>query len=369
MRAALALAGNGEGRVSPNPPVGCVLVKHGEIVGKGWHDRLGGLHAEAMALRDAGEAARGATAYVTLSPCTTHGRQPPCSAALINAGVAEVIVAADDPNPKNCSGVDLLRAAGIPARSGLLREEAEYLARGFFKTMRRGLPWVTFKYAMTMDGKIATGTGDSRWISGPASREIVQDQRSRHDAILVGSGTALTDDPLLTVRDPVLARRGGAAHPQPLRVVADSRCRMPTDAKMLQSDCEPGGDVLVACVQSAPGERIRALTDAGAEVLPLPSGDGHVPLGLLMEELARRGIGMVYLEGGSGLAAGMLREGLVDEVITFMAPKLIGGAGAPGPVGDIGVERLADALLLDIREYRQAGDDMMIRAAIKAKTR
>ena len=186
MRQALELARNGEGRVSPNPPVGCLLVKEGEVVGRGWHDRLGGIHAEAMALLEAGSRARGALAYVTLSPCVSWGRQPPCADALIRAGVAEVIAAAADPNPHNASGIEKLRQAGVPAAMGLLREEAEYLARGFFKSQRRRLPYLTLKYAMTLDGKIASVSGDSRWVSGKESREWVQDLRSRSDAILIG---------------------------------------------------------------------------------------------------------------------------------------------------------------------------------------
>ena len=365
MRQALALAAAGEGRVSPNPPVGCVLVKNGAVVGRGWHDRLGDLHAEAMALRDAGEAARDADAYVTLSPCTTHGRQPPCSDALIRAGVAGVLVAADDPNPRNGSGVDLLNRAGVPARSGLLRDEAEYLARGFFKMMRRHTPFVTLKYAMTLDGKIAAASGDSRWVSGPESREMVHDLRSRHDAVVVGSGTALADDPLLNVRDPALSRRGGPdLHPQPARVVVDSRCRLPASAAMLRSDSGPGGPVLVATALERATDASKRLEAAGAEVLHLPGPDGRVDLKTLLNELGKRGKYMIFCEGGGGLAAGLLRAKLADELFAFIAPKLIGGNKAPGPVADLGLNLMADALPLKVRECIRVGNDICVRAGI-----
>lgn len=363
MRLAIELARHGEGRVSPNPPVGCVLVRDGAIVGRGWHDRLGDLHAEAAALQEAGPKAAGATAYVTLSPCTTTGRQPPCADALIRAGVSKVVIAAEDPNPKNTAGPEVLSQAGVEVVIGLLQEEAEYLARGFFKAMRRRLPFVTLKYAMTLDGKIAAASGDSRWVSGTASREVVQDMRSRHDAILVGSGTALADDPLLSVRDPVLARRGGPErHRQPLRVVADSHCRLPVGAAMFDP-ARGGGAVLIATAAGGvEEERIAALTTAGAEVLRLPSADGQVPLRLLMAELVNRGVNLVFCEGGGRLAAGLLRAGLVDEIVAFIAPKIIGGHLAPGPVGEMGFTRMAEARELEVRECKFVGDDIMVRA-------
>ena len=365
MRQALALAANGQGRVSPNPPVGCVLVKNNRVVGRGWHDRLGDLHAEAMALRDAGGEARGATAYVTLSPCTTHGRQPPCSDALIQAGVAEVIVAACDPNPKNCSGIEVLNQAGIPARFGLLHEEAEYVARGFFKLVRTGLPYVTLKYAMTLDGKIAAASGDSRWVSGPESREMVQDMRSRHDAIMVGSGTALADNPMLNVREPVLSRRGGPGrHRQPVRVVIDGRARLPLDSALLTNTVEPAGRVLVVTADSADDERRVALRNAGAYVAIFPDDGGHVDLRLLLEELGRMEIGMLLCEGGGGLAAALLKKGLVDEIAAFVAPKIIGGSNAPGPVGGLGIGLMANALPLRVIETSRVGEDIFVRAVL-----
>ena len=361
MREALALARQGEGRVSPNPPVGCVLVKDGAVIARGWHDRLGGLHAEAMALAEAGENARGSTAYVTLSPCTTHGRQPPCADALIRAGVAEAVVASPDPNPRNADGAEVLRRAGVPVRVGLLREEAEYLARGFMKVQRTGLPWVILKYAMTLDGKIAAATGDSRWVSGPESRELVQDMRSRGDAILVGSGTVIADDPLLTVRGPALAARGGPeVHPQPLRLVVDGRCRMPATAAMLVPSRGAGGPVVVFCSTDASAEKKRELEARGAEVVATPSDSGKVQLKAMLEDLARRGVNTVFCEGGGGLAGALVASGLVDEVVAFVAPKIIGGLTAPGPVGGEGFRLMAEAMPVAVREWRRVGDDIVV---------
>lgn len=365
MRRAIELARNGEGRVSPNPPVGCVIVNNGRIVGEGWHDRLGDLHAEAMALRQAGKAARDADVYVTLSPCTSHGRQPPCSEALIRASVGRVFVSASDPNPGNANGVEMLNAAGIPTAAGLLQEEGEYAARGFFKKMRRGLPWLTLKFAMTMDGRVASASGDSRWVSGPESREVVQDMRSRHDAVMVGSGTALGDNPLLNVRDPIWSQRGGdEKHRQPLRVVADSRCRLPADAAMLDSRRGPGGQVVVACARGADQGRSILLRRAGADVLELPSHDDRVPLEALLRELVGRGINQVLCESGGELSASLLNGGLVDEIVGFVAPKIIGGRNAPGPVGGHGIERMVNAIPLVLKECIRIGDDILIRSLV-----
>lgn len=368
MRQALELATIGEGRVSPNPPVGCVLVRDGVVVGKGWHDRLGDLHAEGMALRDAGDKARGATAYVTLSPCTTVGRQPACSKSLIAAGVGKVLVAAPDPNPKNSCGVEELNAAGIPARTGLLREEAEYLARGFFKKMRVGLPYVTAKYAMTLDGKIATRTGDSRWISNEQSREWVHDFRSRVDAVLVGSGTVLADDPLLTVRGPVWEKRStGGGHRQPARVVIDSAFQMPPAASMLQPIEGEGGQVIIAGIRGKNDNAAATLRDAGANAVLYDADEkGHTPLRQVLLDLAAGGVNMVLCEGGGGLIAALLEQRLVDEVAVFIAPKLVGGTNAPGPIGGEGLAKMSDALQISTLEKRDLGGDIFVRGRINA---
>lgn len=362
MREALTLAQTGLGRVAPNPPVGCVIVRDGIIVGKGWHDRLGEAHAEAMALAQAGERASGATVYVTLSPCTSHGRQPPCAEALIRAGVEKVIVAAPDPNPCNCSGVDVLNAAGIRTEAGLLRQEAEYLARGFFKMMRTGIPYVSLKYAMTLDGRIATSSGDSRWISCAESREWVHEFRSRVDAVMVGSGTALADDPLLTVRGEAWERCGGdKRHKQPMRVVVDGGFRLSPEAAMLGTGCgEGGGEVIVAGVRGRNPSGVRELRMAGAEAVEFQDDEGKVPLEEVLRYLGKRGVNHILCEGGAGLAGALLDGGWIDEVGVFIAPKIVGGREAPGPVGGNGVNGMADALQLEVREWRRIGDDILL---------
>ncbi|MCC8107982.1 MAG: bifunctional diaminohydroxyphosphoribosylaminopyrimidine deaminase/5-amino-6-(5-phosphoribosylamino)uracil reductase RibD [Planctomycetes bacterium] len=363
MGQAVALARNGQGRVAPNPPVGCVIVRDGLVVGRGWHDRHGDLHAETAALRDAGDWAVGATAYVTLSPCTTQGLQPPCTDALIAAKIGRVVVAATDPNRPNADGIAVLRAAGIVADGGLLREEAEYVAKGFFKMMRHGLPWVRWKYAISMDGKIAATGGDSRWVSGPESRALVMDMRSRCDAVMVGIGTVLADDPLLTVREPAWSTRGGAArHRQPKRVVVDSNCRIPPDAAMLRD--ENGGKVVVLTVFGRNPERVDRLRRAGVTVLATPARNGRVSLPDGLAELGKIGVNDILVEGGGELAAGLLENGLVDELDTFIAPKIVGGREAPGPVAGHGITRMADATRLTVREWRRVGDDIYVNSLI-----
>ncbi|MDR3211550.1 MAG: bifunctional diaminohydroxyphosphoribosylaminopyrimidine deaminase/5-amino-6-(5-phosphoribosylamino)uracil reductase RibD [Planctomycetota bacterium] len=363
MRRALVLGERGEGRTAPNPPVGCVLVRDGQIVGEGWHDRYGGLHAETMALSTLPPGgAAGVTAYVTLSPCATQGRQPPCADALAAAGVREVVAAVVDPNPGNASGLARLRELGIATRQGLLATEATFLARGFFQRHRSGRPYLTLKYAMTLDGKIATSTGESRWISGPEARERVQDLRSRVDAILVGSGTAIADNPRLNLRDPVWSNRGGPErHPQPLRVVADSHARLSPAAALLTGD-EPGGKVLLAVLAEDQDGRDLALAQAGAEIIRLPASKAHVDLDSLLRELGRRGVNHVLAEGGGELAAGLIEAGLVDEIMLFLAPKVVGGRTAPSPVAGTGISCLAKAAGWRLLEVERVGVDVMVLA-------
>ncbi len=373
MRSALELARNGQGRVAPNPPVGCVIVKEGQVVGLGWHDRLGDLHAEAMALRNSGVAARGASVYVTLSPCTKTGRQPPCADALVRAGVGEVIVAAVDPNPVNADGVEKLRAAGVKVRTGLFGAEARYVAKGFFKIRECSRPWVTLKYAMTLDGKIASAGGDSRWVSGEMSREMVMDLRSRADAVLIGSGTAAADNPRLTVRGAAWLARGGAqGHRPPLRVVVDGALRLPPELALFkpvvpEANPEIGaGEVVVACVEKSNPAAEEIFRAAGVRVLALPAGPGgKASLPALLTEMGKMGVNEILCEGGAGLAAGLFAAGLVDEVVVFIAPKLIGGAGAPGPVGGIGAKAMAAALPVRAREWFTVGDDIVVKGLVE----
>lgn len=363
---ALELADLALGRCSPNPAVGAVLVRDGLVVGEGYTQPPGGAHAEIMALRQAGEQARGATLYVSLEPCCHHGRTPPCTDALIAAGVREVHAATVDPNPVvNGRGIQALEQAGIAVHVGEHAEEARRLNQGFFKYVRTGLPFVTVKYAMTLDGKSATRSGDSRWISSEASRTLAHRLRERADAILTGIGTVLTDDPQLTVRLPPEARRPGPLH-QPLRVVVDSQGRIPTTARLLQD--EHAARTVVATTEAAASCLRQRLAGTGAEVLALPARNSRVDLAALMRELGRRGVLNVLVEAGGTLVAALLEHRLVDRLLVFVAPKIIGGACAPSPAGGAGVERMAEALAASIDRVERIGNDILIEASPVLRT-
>ena len=312
MARALRLAERGLYSTSPNPRVGCVIVRDGQVVGEGWHERVGGPHAEVHALRAAGGAARGATVYVTLEPCSHHGRTPPCAHALIDAGVVRVVAAMRDPYPQvSGRGIELLTLAGIRAEVGLMQAEAHELNVGFVSRMTRGRPWVRVKTAASLDGKTALQSGASKWITGEAARADVQRWRTRACAILTGVGTVLADDPQMNVRDLATPR-------QPLRVIVDSRLDTPPQARILK-----GGGVLIAYAVEH-GERRRALEAAGAEVLRLPGGEGRVDLVALLTELARRGVNELHVEAGARLNGALLEAGLVDEWLAYFAPAVLG---------------------------------------------
>ncbi|MDD2664628.1 MAG: bifunctional diaminohydroxyphosphoribosylaminopyrimidine deaminase/5-amino-6-(5-phosphoribosylamino)uracil reductase RibD [Dechloromonas sp.] len=347
MARALQLAERGLRTTSPNPRVGCVLVRAGEIVGEGWHEKAGEPHAEVHALRAAGERARGATAYVTLEPCSHHGRTPPCAEGLIAAGVARVVAAMRDPNPLVAGrGLALLQAAGIETACGLLENEARELNIGFVSRMTRGRPWLRLKAAASLDGKTALNNGVSQWITGPDARRDGHRWRARACAILTGIGTVRDDDPQLLVRDVETTR-------QPLRVVVDSRLETPLTARILQ-----GGPVLVAAAVDDQ-EKADLLRSAGADVLVLPNADGKVELPALLAELGRRGINEVHAEAGFKLNGSLLREGLVDELLLYLAPCLIGHQAS-------GLFNLPELLSLDgkqaltIRDLRQIGPDIRL---------
>jgi diaminohydroxyphosphoribosylaminopyrimidine deaminase/5-amino-6-(5-phosphoribosylamino)uracil reductase len=352
MAQALRLAEQGLYSTSPNPRVGCVLVADGKIVGSGWHRRAGEPHAELHALREAGDKARRATAYVTLEPCSHHGKTPPCADALIAAGVARVVVAVQDPNPLVAgAGIARLTAAGIAVECGLMEGVARELNAGFFARMIRGTPWLRSKVAMSLDGRTALANGVSQWITGEAARKDVQQWRARSCAVLTGIGTVLADDARLNVRDIATER-------QPLRVVLDSKLRMPLTAQMLQ-----GGNVLVyAAVHDA--EKIAALEKAGATVSVLPDGKGQVDMPAMLRDLARRGCNEVLLEAGSILNGAMLRAGLVDELVLYIAPQLLGDRAR-------GMAQLGELMSLDQRinlrwqDMRQVGNDMRIVAQVE----
>ena len=326
MRAALALAARGLGNVWPNPSVGCVIVRAGPagdvVVGRGWTQPGGRPHGETEALKRAGAAARGATVYVTLEPCCHWGRTPPCTDALIAAGVARVVVALRDPDKRvNGEGLRRVRAAGIAVEEGLCEAEAAALNAGFIKRLRQGLPLVTLKLATTLDGRIATAAKESRWITGPEARRAGHALRARHDAILVGSGTVLDDDPDLTCRLP-----GGVPIPAP-RVVADARLRIPLGAKLVRTARQV--PTLLATVPGHPEAALATLRAAGVEVVELPPGPEGLEMRGILAALAQRGITRVLAEGGAGIAAALLREGLADRLAWFHAPSVIGGDGMP----------------------------------------
>ncbi|MCW8919395.1 MAG: bifunctional diaminohydroxyphosphoribosylaminopyrimidine deaminase/5-amino-6-(5-phosphoribosylamino)uracil reductase RibD [Gammaproteobacteria bacterium] len=355
MRRALRLAERGLYTTDPNPRVGCVLVRDGVIVGEGWHAVAGGPHAEIVALQQAGEQARGATAYVTLEPCCHHGKTPPCSEALIAAGVARVIAAMEDPNPLVAGqGLAQLRAAGIATASGLLAAQAEALNPGFVQRMRLGRPYIRCKLAMSLDGRTAMASGESQWITGPAAREDVHRLRARSSAIMSGIGTVLKDDPSLTVR-----LEGEVAVKPPLRIVLDPHLSTPEQARFLQ---QPGESLIVtACTEEAVQQRLR---QAGAEVLCLPNGHDAVDLVALMRVLAERGINEILMETGAILSGALLHAGIIDELIVYMAPKLMGDK-ARGLFHTPGLDLLADAVALEIQDIRAVGDDWRITAKIK----
>jgi diaminohydroxyphosphoribosylaminopyrimidine deaminase/5-amino-6-(5-phosphoribosylamino)uracil reductase len=364
MQRALALAWRAQGRVAPNPAVGAVVVRDGELAGEGATKPPGGPHAEIVALQEAGERARGATLYVTLEPCAHHGRTPPCVDAVIAAGVRRVVVALSDPFPEVCGrGLARLRAAGIDVEVGLEARAAALVNAGYLKRLRTGLPEVTAKYAMTLDGRIATRTGHSRWITGELARREAHRLRDRHDAVMVGVGTVLADDPLLTVRLPSEEAGEGGPH-HPLRVVVDSRARTPGTAAVLRPDTP--GHTLIACSTDAPAERLAALEAAGAKLLVLPRGDGGVDLGALLRALGERGINRVLVEGGSRLLGRLFDLGLVDQVVAFIAPVIVGGCGAPGPVGGTGVATIDQAWRLHGVELCQIGPDLVLTGRLSA---
>ena len=351
MARALQLAELGLWTTSPNPRVGCVLVRDGRILGEGWHVKAGEPHAEVHALRAAGDLARGATAYVTLEPCSHHGRTPPCAEALIKAGVSRVVAAMTDPNPLvSGKGLALLRAAGIETAHGLLENEARELNIGFVSRMTRGRPWLRLKVAASLDGKTALNNGVSQWITGPDARRDGHRWRARACAILTGIGTVRDDDPQLSVRDVETSR-------QPLRVVVDSKLEISLNARILE-----GGPVLVAGAVDNP-EKAALLRSTGAEVLILPNAAGKVELKDLLEALARRGVNEVHAEAGFKLNGSLMREGLVDELLLYLAPCLIGHA-ASGLFNLPELTSLEGKKSLQIRDVRQIGADIRILARL-----
>ncbi len=348
MRRALALAGRGTGSVSPNPLVGAVIVKNGRIIGEGWHQRCGENHAEINAVQNTTEPVEGSTVYVTLEPCSHYGRTPPCADALVTLRPARVVVGASDPNPLvSGRGIEILRKGGIETQTGVLENACIEINRFFFKYIRTRLPYVTLKFAQTLDGRIATSSGDSRWISSPPSLRLAHRLRASHDAVLVGSGTVRSDNPRLNCR--LVKGR------DPLRIVLDSRLCLPIDAEIFGD----GGRTLAVCTDLASTERRSALGQKGIDILEIVRTESNQPhLSELLQELGRREITSLLVEGGAGIATAFLREGLVDQLLVIVAPKIVGTGN--NSIGDLSIERMADALKFSYRKVIRLGDDLII---------
>ena len=352
MDRALALARRAAGSASPNPAVGAVAVRDGEVVGEGWTQPAGSAHAEVMALARAGAKAAGAVLYTTLEPCNHAGRTPPCTQAIIDAGIAEVHSATMDPNPLvNGGGLARLAEAGITTQVGEGEDAARRLMEAYFKHITTGLPFVTAKFAMSLDGKIATRTGDSRWITGEEARRYVHELRAASDAVMAGINTVLADDPQLTARD----GDGKPLSRQPLRVIVDSKGRICPDARLLS---EPGATLVVTA--GIDGDTERRLSRTGAQVQSLPARDGSVDLPELLRALGGREITSVLVEGGGTLLGSLFDGRMVDKVVAFIAPTILGGAEAPTPVAGVGIGRMAEARRLSCVEVRQFGPDTAV---------
>jgi len=356
---AIELAQRGVGQVTPNPNVGAVVALDGVVVGEGWHEVYGGPHAEVSALRAAGAAARGATLYVSLEPCCHHGKTPPCTDAIVEAGIARVVVASDDPSEKaNGRGLGVLRDEGVEVvvAAGELAARARLGNQAFRKHARTGRPWVLFKSAMTLDGKVATPTGDSKWISGETSRERAHHWRASVDAVVVGVGTALTDDPQLTARVE-------GVHRQPRRVVFDSLGRLPLTSKLVQAAAETPLTVVLS--RAAPRQQTNALEAAGVETIVAVGENEPARVRSALAQLGDREVTSILLEGGPHLAGAFFDAGEIDEVRLFLAPLLVGGRAARDPLEGEGVERIADAVRALTLECERVGEDVLVSARLR----
>lgn len=358
MREAISLAKRGMGYTSPNPMVGAVIVRDGKIIGKGWHKKYGQLHAERDAFADCnarGVDCKGADMYVTLEPCCHHGKQPPCTEAVVEHGIKRVFVGSADPNPLVAGkGIKYLHEHGIEVIEGVLKDECDYINEIFFHYITTGLPYVTMKYAMTMDGKIACYTGKSKWITGEASRENVQRDRLRHSAIMVGIGTVLADNPMLTCR-----LENGR---NPVRIICDSKLRTPIESNIVKT----ANEVPTIIVTASKSYRAADYEKYGCEILVCPDESvDKVDLAKLMELLGERKIDSVFLEGGSTLNWSALNAGIVNKVQAYIAPKIFGGKNAPSAIGGLGAESPDSAFMLENTELLHFGDDIMIESRVR----
>ena len=352
MRLALNLARKGIGMTSPNPPVGAIIVKGDRILGRGYHKKAGGPHAEVFAIRQAQDAARGARLYVTLEPCCHFGKTPPCTDAIIKSGIDEVIVSCLDPNPlNNRKGIKRLRKSGIKVTVGVLEEEANRIIEPFKKYITKGLPFVSLKMAETLDGKIATISGDSKWVTGEPARNYVHKLRSEVDAVMVGVNTVLRDDPLLTCRS------GKKPHRQPIRIIVDSKLRLPSQMKVFSNH----SPVIIAAVTDSPKRKVEAFEKKGVRILTIREKSGKVDLRALMKRLAKEfGITNLMIEGGGELAASALNEGLVDKCLFFISPSIIGGRDAITPVEGEGIASMSKAIRLKDVRLKRFGEDILV---------
>lgn len=354
MELALKYAKKGCGWVSPNPMVGAVVVKNGKVIGAGYHEQYGGLHAERNALASCTESPQGATLYVTLEPCCHFGKTPPCTDAIIESGIRRVVVGSVDPNPLVAGkGIEILRQNGIEVTQGVLNEACTMLNNVFFHFIRTKTPYVVMKYAMTMDGKIATRSGESKWITGEAARGRVQQDRHRYTGIMVGVGTVLADNPLLTCRL--------SEGKNPIRIICDSQLRTPLKSQVVKT-AEQIPTILATCCSDE--ERARLYREAGCEVLALPSKDGHIDLRALMVALGERTIDSVLLEGGGTLNWSALKSGIVNKVQAYVAPRLFGGCEAKSPVEGFGVENPEYAFRLTSPHVTRLGDDILLESEV-----
>ena len=357
MNRAIELAELGQGWVNPNPLVGAVIVKNGQIIAEGWHECYGGLHAERNALKNGKDDPKGATMYVTLEPCCHHGKTPPCTEALIEKGIARVVVGMTDPNPLVAGkGVELLRNAGIEVLTGIEEEVIRKQNRIFIKYITTGMPWVVMKTAMTLDGKIATHTGDSCWVTGEKARMQVQEMRARYIGIMVGAGTAEIDNPMLTCR---LERKVR----QPIRIVVDSKARLILDSHLVETAKQYR--TIVAHTQMADNTKLKQLISKGVELISCSETEGRINVDDLLKKLGKRGIDAILLEGGGELNETFIRKGFIDEVYAFIAPKIIGGCEAKTPVEGQGFSAMKDAVSLGDITMDKVGEDILIHGFIK----
>ncbi len=358
MMRAIELAKKGKGRTNPNPMVGAVIVKDGRIIGEGYHPRCGEYHAERNAIASLKESAEGAVIYVTLEPCCHYGKTPPCTDAIIENKIARVVIGSRDPNPKvSGKGAEILRKAGIQVEEDFMREECDKLNPVFFHYITTGMPYVVMKYAMTADGKIATKTGASKWVTSPAAREKVQELRYTYMGIMAGIGTVLADDPMLNVR--IEGKRS------PVRIICDSRLRIPLDSQI----CRTAGQYRTIVAYALPAEdnqeKIKALTDLGVETIQCPDEQGKVDLKQLMKYLGEQGIDSILLEGGGTLNDSAVRAGIVQKLMVFVAPKLFGGENGKTPVAGVGIDVPSEAVMLRLSQVCQVGEDLLLEYEIR----